>query len=137
MTTGPLAYEGLDHVFLETFPEFADNYAREFDYWVDRDNPPGMYLILSILVFPNIVSLLDTGQNQELIWRLFEFFEAMASSSDRNVIDLLGIEVIHRLLNDQIRLQKAWPYMGTKTRELAKFAAKALGLTIEWNWGPN
>ncbi len=131
MATEPITYEGLDQTFLAAFPEFTDSYKQEFDYWVDWDKPPGIYLILGLIVFPRLVSLLDTGEDQQLTRRLFEFFEGMASSKERNVIDVLGLEVIHKLLHDPDRLRKAWPYMGGNMREVAKGAAKALRLRID------
>ena len=124
--------EGLDQAFLAEFPEFTDSYKREFDYWVDWERAPGSYLVFGLVVFPNLISLLDSGKDDQLTRRLFEFLERMSLSKDLYVLDLLNLEVIHKLLHDPDRLRKAWPYMGRKTREVAGDAAKALRLQIDF-----
>jgi len=131
MASEEVIYDGLNLTFLAAFPEFNDACKREFDYWDDWNDPPGIYLILAMVVFPRLVSLLDTGEEQELTWRLFEFFEKMACSTERSVKDVLGIEVVDKLVHDPVRLQKAWPHMGNEMKAVTKGAAKTFGIQIE------
>ncbi|HEY4838556.1 MAG TPA: hypothetical protein VIH72_08120 [Candidatus Acidoferrales bacterium] len=131
MPAEPMSYDGLNRNFLAAFPEFTDSYNREFDYWTDWNDPPGIYLIFGFIVFPRVVLLLDYNENEKLLRRLFEYFEVMARSKDTKVLDLLGLEVIHKLLYDTARLREAWPYMGENLRVAAGDAAKALQLDLD------
>ena len=131
MAADRIAYEGLHQTFLEAFPEFTEPHKLEFDYWDDWKEPPGIYLVLGVVVFPRLVKLLDIGTNVHLVRRLFEFFERMATSDDRNVVDVLGLEVIQKLVHDPDRLRKAWPHMGVRTRDLTRESAKALSVRLD------
>jgi len=131
MATRIVTYQGLDQTLLALFPEFTEEYKSKFDYWVDWDKPPGIYLVFGFVVFPYLISLFDARQDEKLIRRLFAFFEDLASSKDRNVLDLLYLELIHKLLYAPDHLRKAWPYMGEKTKDLTKKAAKVLRVQMD------
>jgi hypothetical protein len=124
-----LSYERLDQIFLEAFPELHDRYKQAFDYWGDDSKQrPGSYGLFSNVVYPYVIEALDSGQSDEILTRLFLFFEEMSSSKDAEVRNLLGLEVIDELLRHPARLARAWKYMGHSTKSFAAEAANTLNL---------
>ncbi len=71
--------------------------------------------------------LLESGQDETLLTRLFLFFEDMANSPDSNVSDLMRIAILENLVYRRENLRQAWKYMGPKTREFAVWEANHQG----------
>jgi hypothetical protein len=75
-----------------------------------------------------VFELLESGQDEKLLTRLFLFFEDMANSADPNVSrDLLGISILEPLVYRKASLRPAWRFMGPKTKEFAVLEAGQQG----------
>ena len=65
--------------------------------------------------------------NPQLLGRLFDFMEKMASSADLNINNLLTDNVLEIIGDDKLLLARARKMMGPKTLELSH--------EIEKSWG--
>jgi hypothetical protein len=106
-------------------PEIKDRLDRES--WVIRGpEPPRQYLVLEIVLNPVLRELLDVQRDQALLKRIFDFFEKMARSPDREVVNLLAVGVFEEMVDRRARMATAWPYMGSETKRVARQVARGL-----------
>lgn len=116
-----LTYQGAVDALLEAVPELAPAYAREVESW--KDEKPGAYIVFEDLVHELLVPLLKSGQGKEVLKRLFGLFEQMATSEDREAVNLLWVAELEFLIGQPEQLRTAWAYMGPHTKALARTAA--------------
>lgn len=120
-----MTYDQIEKELLSSLPELRepikDAFAPDYDLETER---PGGYLIFEDVVFGFVLDVLSKGQNQNVLTRLFNFFEDMALSEDPNVTDLLRIAILESLVGNQENYKRAWPYMGLKTKEFAALEAR-------------
>jgi hypothetical protein len=77
-----------------------------------------------------VVELLESGEDEKLLTRLFVFFENMANSKDPNLSrDLLGIAILEPLVYEKACIRAAWRFMGPKMKELAEIEAGHPGVS--------
>ena len=69
----------------------------------------------------------SSGDKDAILPRIFGFLEEMANSPDKDVTDLLGIAILEPLVLKTERIRIAWPYMGRRTKELARETAQSGG----------
>jgi hypothetical protein len=81
---------------------------------------PEAYPVFEDVVKKILMEALKGGENEELLRRLFGFFEDMANAVDPEVPNLLWIAIIEPLVYNKESSQRAWQYMGKKTKELAR-----------------
>ena len=125
----PLNYKDLDLVLLDAFPELRERYEKEFDYWgKESTDRPGSYIAFGLVVYPFMIEKLDSPQGDEPLSRLSGFLERMAVSVDAEVVNLLGLEVIDKLVYDKAHLHKSWKHLGPATKQYTRQAAAALNL---------
>ena len=128
MTASKLMYEGIQRVLLGRFPELGGRVEKAFGSYYDlQAETPEAYPLFEDALQGFVLQLLETGQNDQLLRRIFAFFEEMADSSDRNVVDLLSIAILEALVFRRESVLRAWGYMGEKTKELASETARSLG----------
>ncbi len=120
MPTNPLGYSDVDKRLFEAFPQLAAAYKKEFNDWVDREKPPGSYLVFAMVVAPYLLAQLDEAGDGQTLSKLFAFFEEMAASGDPEVVNLLKSEVVQKLVPDPERLAEAQKHMGNRVRKLLK-----------------
>jgi len=118
MANQTLIYAEIEKRLFEAFPQLAAPYQKEFSYWVDRDKPPGSYLVFAMVVVPYLAAQLDERRDEQFLAKLFGFFEEMAASGDPEVVNLLKSEVVRTLVRDPGHLAKAQKYVGHRVREL-------------------
>jgi hypothetical protein len=117
-----LAFDRIRESLISGFPELWERIESTFgSYHNPEEETPEAYLIFEDVVKKTVFELLESGDNDPLLTRLFFFFERMANSPDPNVSrDLLGIAILEPLVHRTNSLRKAWKYMGPRTRELAR-----------------
>jgi hypothetical protein len=124
-----LTFDGVRGALLSAFPELLERVWSTFgsDYDLEKGTPeetPEAYPIFEDVVKKLVFELLESGQDEGLLTRLFLFFEDMANSPDPNVSrDLLGIAILEPLVYRKASLRAAWRFMGPKTKEFAVLEA--------------
>jgi hypothetical protein len=125
MNENPLKFDQVREALLSALPELKQGIAVTFGSYYDLAHElPDAYPIFEDVVKKRLLELLNTGQDEAMLLRLFRLFEEMANSSDRNVTDLLGIAILEPLIWDSENSLRAWHYMGQKTREFARQEAE-------------
>jgi hypothetical protein len=125
MTGKDLTFNGVRGALLTAFPELLERIWSTFGsyYALEKGTPeetPETYPIFECVVKELVFELLESGQDEGLLTRLFLFFEDMADSTDPNVSrDLLGIAILEPLVYRKESLRRAWKYMGPKMKEFA------------------
>jgi hypothetical protein len=116
-----LTYDGLEQAMKDAVPEVQDRYPELLRWHTD---PPGLYTLFSQVLKPVLLPALSSGSDPALLKRIFDFFEAMAGSSDVQVRNLLQVEILEQLVNDKTKLSSAWPHMGEATRKIVQETAR-------------
>jgi len=120
-----LVFDGIEKELLTRIPEVGARVEKVFGSHYDlKMELPEPYPVFGAALRPLVFDVLSDEPNDELLKRIFSFLEEMANSLDPNVTDLLGIEILEPLTFDRARIQRAWGYMGKRTRELAKETAR-------------
>jgi len=117
-----LNYNNVDEELLKILPELRPLYDRELESW--KGQKPGQYIIFEDLLRSYILPLLDSRENDEVMRRIFGFFESMAESEDIQVVNLLQVGELEFLITRSPLLSMAWRYMGEKTKALTRETAK-------------
>ena len=126
MSASELQYDQLQGALLTQVPELLEPFEHAFgnDYDLKIESP-GAYPIFEDVVLDFLLKNLDSYQNGDLLTRLFDFFEKMATSSDGNVTDLLRIAILESLVYRPEYYQRSKQYLGKKTAEFAELEGRA------------
>ena len=116
-----MTYHKVNSFLLASIPEFRARYKEEMQ---KRGKHPGQYIAFSALI-SLVVPALDFGGEPGFLDRVFDAFENMAGSENREVISLLQVGFVEDLVRYPKRLAKAWELMGPETRGLTIDTAKA------------
>ena len=121
-----LRFDEVRNALLSKFPEVQDWATRNFgaNYNLDEDAPEQYPLFEGVVKKMLFDLLLEEPANVPLLRHLFDFFETMASSSDRDVGDLLGISILEPLVYNRKSARRALEYMGPKMQELTTSEAR-------------
>jgi hypothetical protein len=125
MSEKELVYDGIREALFSHFPELLERIWSTFGSYYDLEKgtpkeTPEAYPIFEDVVKKLLFELLESGEDNSLLARLFLFFEDMANSPDPNVSrDLLAIAILEPLVDRKENLRQAWKYMGPKMKELA------------------
>jgi hypothetical protein len=128
-----LTFDSVRAALLSAFPELLERVWTTFGSYYDlekgtEEETPGAYPVFEDVVQKVVFELLESGQDESLLTRLFLFFEDMANSVDPNVSrDLLGISILEPLVYRKASLRAAWRFMGPKTKEFAALEAGQQG----------
>jgi hypothetical protein len=119
-----LTFDNVGDRLISAVPEIRSRYNEEFATY--GDERPGQYLVFGLALNPFLFPLLSASEreNEEVLRRVFSFFEEMAQSSDIQVVNLLWVEELEPLVTNRDLLARAWTYMGERTKLLAKETAK-------------
>ncbi len=128
MTKNELTFEHIRGAVFSAFPELLERVWSTFGSYYDlekgtAEETPDAYPIFEDVVQKVLFDLLESDKDEELLARLFLFFEDMANSPDRNVRDLLGIAILESLVYRRETLRRAWKHMGIRMKELAVLEA--------------
>ncbi len=119
-----LTYGNVGDALISAVPEIRSRYDEEFATYGDEQ--PGQYLVFGLVLNPLLFPILRSpeGENEEVLRRVFSFFEEMAHSSDIQVVNLLWVEELEALVAKRDLLARAWKYMGQRTKALARETAR-------------
>lgn len=94
---------------LHHVPALTDAYTAEM---VDRlwDEYPNAYFVLSCVLEPHLLELLDAGDEQE-VQRMFNLLEYLAQHGDASVQNELWITM------EELDVWQVWRYLGPKLRK--------------------
>jgi hypothetical protein len=115
---------------LTEFPELRDRMEGTFGSYYDlKSELPGAYPVFEDVFWDFVVERLAKDDSEHFVERAFSFCERMASSPDIEVVNLLWIAVVEPPVSNANEVQRAWKYIGPKTRTLAREIARRRG----WN----
>jgi len=106
---------------LASIPEFRPRYQEEMR---KRGRYPEPYLAFAALN-AMVTEGLDFDGDPPFLDKVFDVFEKMALSGDREVVTLLQVGFVENLMKFPKRLATAWERMGPETQKLNTDTAKA------------
>lgn len=108
-----IRYEDLSALMVKAIPEVAQAYEKELHWW--KDEKPGQHIIFADILVPHIVSLLEKGDRDEELKRVFEFLELLANHPDEHVQEVVHNSICEPICSNEVALQKSKKYMGPAT----------------------
>lgn len=122
-----MAFANMSDLLVDAIPEIRPEYEKELDRW--GDEKPGQYIIYEDIFKPYLIALLEKGNSEEILKRIFAQLEKMALSNDKDVRDLLHIGILETLCYDEdLWVRSEW-FMGDETlrisREIRDYQAKS------------
>src|SRR5580658_38074 len=82
-----LAYRSIRNVFLERFPELWERIEAKYaPHYNLKTQIPGSYPLFEEILKPRVIELLESDADDDLLKRIFSFYEEMARSSDEEVV---------------------------------------------------
>jgi hypothetical protein len=116
-----ITYDSSIAEFLKEFPEASEKAEAEKKSWgSDEEQDELKYVFFGIVVNYLTINALKANDNPQLLSRLFRFFEAMAASSETEVINLLKWGILEVIGDDKQILKRARSLMGQKTLLLSQ-----------------
>jgi hypothetical protein len=115
------SYNTVRPFLVASIPEFRPRYQEEVR---KRGRHPKPYLAFAALN-AMVTETLDFDGDPLFLARVFDVFEKMALSGDREVITLLQVGFVENLVKFPKRLAAAWERMGSATQKLTTDTAKA------------
>jgi hypothetical protein len=134
MSEEALTYDSVRGAFFSAFPELLERIWNTFGSYYDlekgtNEETPDAYPIFEDVVQKLAFELLESGQEEALLIRLFAFFESMANSPDPNVSrDLLGIAIIEPGLQ-KAECPSGLEIYGTQNEGICSDRGRSAGLT--------
>jgi hypothetical protein len=126
MTHSALVYRGIEKLLLAELPELRGPLEKKFGSYYDlKTEMPEAYPVFEDVLQEFLFELLDADRDDPLLPRAFKFLEEMATSQDKEVVNLLWIAILEPLVPQRERLRRSWKYMGGKTRELTREMARS------------
>lgn len=118
-------YDCLIDELLKAVPEIKPDYEKEMEWWGEEQ--PGPHNIFGDVLNPFVRSLLSKQGEEELLVKIFDFFERMAACEDIMVQEVLGCTVLEFIGDDKTLLEKAKKYMGKRTLQMSYEIERGLG----------
>jgi hypothetical protein len=116
-----ITYKNVDELLVAAVPELAETLTAALQRW--RGEHPGQYTVFAVFD-PLVDRWIDSNTTEDLLRRLFGYYERMALSKDSQVVNLLWLAVLEHLLGSPDRFAKAWSYMQPATRKCARRLAR-------------
>jgi hypothetical protein len=99
------------------FPELEADYRHEVERW--EGEQPGPYVIYEDLFYRYIERVVAGGE-ADILQRVFDFLELLATAEDARLQDLLRIAILTPFTVSPAILRTSGKYMGDATRRLLK-----------------
>jgi hypothetical protein len=115
------SYNTVRSFLVASIPEFRPRYQEEMRR---RGRHPRPYLAFAALN-AMVTEALDFDGDPSFLAKVFDVFEKMALSGDREVVTLLQVGFVENLVKFPKRLAAAWERMGPETQKLTTDTAKA------------
>ena len=113
--TDSIAYDKAIPALLAAIPEFSDDYQALQDGGISTDLPHPIMATFSEFVVARLLS----NDSDELLRRVFEFLELLATSRDLKTRSLLQVSFLEHLPKTPGALEAARLRMGPETRRLS------------------
>ena len=112
-----ITFENMAEKLIEVVPELRCQYESELEWWGDEQ--PGAHIIFGDVLNPYLICLLESGNQEAILARIFTFLEQLANHEDTRVQEVVAVTVCERLGDDPKCLENARRYMGNKTLSLS------------------
>lgn len=120
-----IVWEKLGEKLPEAVPELAKKYDEMLKDWAPER--PGAHVIYGDLLNPYLLSLLEVGEQDDQVRRIFRFIERLAGDPDPRVREVVQVTICERLGDNPKALDAAKSYMGDHTRRLSDEIEKFWG----------
>ncbi len=117
MSQKKITLDTLGEALVEAVPELCADYEENKSFYSEEAFKD--HLIYGMVLNPSLIEWLNKNDNPELLIRVFDFLEELASSSDWKIRNVVTITVCERIDSDERALRAAHRYMGLNTRKLA------------------
>lgn len=118
-----ITFQNMNEKLIEVVPELKECYKKELKWW-GNEKPP-VHVLYANLLNMYLMKLLESGNKEEILKRIFGFLEILANNKEKHVQEVVTVTVCEKLLDDKGLLKKARKYMGQKTlyfsKEIEKF----------------
>lgn len=111
---------------LEFFPSAGEEYAESIKEYGEVLET----VVIEDIFMPRVLALLAENKNQELLKKVFGYFEEIVNGEDSELINILFITVLEILGNDKRISEAAKQYMGPETALLQIEADRQLGRSV-------
>jgi hypothetical protein len=108
-----IKFDNLSEHLVTAIPELRSQYESELEWWGDEQ--PGAHIIFGDILNPYLISLLELGDQEDTIKRIFAFLEQLANHEDTQIQEVVTVTVCERLGDHRDLLAKARQYMGNTT----------------------
>ena len=112
-----ITLDNLGEQLVTAIPELRSQYESELEWWGDEQ--PGAHIIFGDILNPYLISLLELGDRENTIKRIFAFLEQLANYEDSQIQEVVTVTVCERLGDRKDLLAKARQYMGNNTLRLS------------------
>ena len=104
--------------FAGAFPEVHKRSLEVSREWY-LDEPPGPYIVFNESVaLPILDPMLEGSGTSDEMKAFFDCVEAVLQDADIDLENLIKVEVLERLLSNELWLRRAEPYLGPLTATL-------------------
>ena len=108
-----ITYESLSYALIESLPELRD--ASDWGTYV-REGPHALF---SDALIPWLDALLrNSGNHEPVLRRTFDFLEALATHSDKYIVNLVAVSMLEPLQSRPQALLEARHWMGPGTLQI-------------------
>lgn len=112
-------YEDLTpHLILKYFPELKEKVGRQIAFWETEEIPPHCLYGDTFDLYLSV--LLHYYQEIDMIQRIFDFYEYLATEGDKEVKNLVEVTLLEYIWDYPHIYQRALLFMGENTRTLNK-----------------
>lgn len=112
---------------LKFFPSTEEEYRNHIDEYGKRLDT----VVIEDIFMPKVFELLKKNMETDKLKELFEYFERVSISADKELLNVFFVTTLEMLGNEAEVLKKAKQYMGSTTARLQREADIALGRMIE------
>lgn len=121
-----LEYDQLVPTLLKTIPELKLPYKQQLK--VSSGAERGPHIVFGDVLTPYLISLLESGERNDLVERIFAFLEELAMHPDELIQEVVAQSVCERLTDRKEWLARARKYMGPKTLAFVRQAGSTWGI---------
>ena len=120
MSDEVMNFDTVDKYLMKEFPELKPFYEKELRQWHEwNEGELDAFTVFGDVLNPYFVNLLKINEDKDVINRIFDFLEKMATCDDDSVKELLlEFSVLKELAKDNTILTNSKEYMGKETKRI-------------------
>ena len=119
-----MRYYDMNKILMTKFPELLYLYEKQFVFWGD-DAPP-QHCFFGAVLNEYLSTLLYENTDQQMISRIFAFYEEMALSDDIEIRNMLQVTLLEYLWDDFVVFTNAMVYMLPETKRINEMIGEYL-----------